>query len=89
MITVCVFTLEGCPYCDDLKSRLQKEGIEYVEYSIEEHKNLWDQIVNKLNHDFLPTVFLKNNENRSGVVLMPNITVENEDDMIQKIRENT
>lgn len=89
MITVCLFTMLGCPYCKQLKERLQKEGVEYVEYPIEDNQALWIQIVSELKHELLPTVFLKNDQNSSGIVLMPNITVQSEDEMIQKIKENT
>jgi glutaredoxin len=79
----------GCPHCKQLKERLQKEGVEYVEYPIEDNQALWIQIVSELKHELLPTVFLKNDQNSSGIVLMPNITVQSEDEMIQKIKENT
>ena len=88
MITVCLFTMLGCPHCKQLKERLQKEGIEYVEYPIEDNQALWIQIVSELKHELLPTVFLKNDQNSSGIVLMPNITVQSEDEMIRKIKEN-
>jgi glutaredoxin len=89
MITVCLFTMSGCPHCKQLKERLQKERMEYVEYPIEDNQALWVQIVSELKHELLPTVFLKNDQNSSGIVLMPNITVQSEDEMIQKIKENT
>ena len=88
MITVCVFTMNGCPHCKQLKERLRKEGIEFVEYPIEDHQVLWLQIVGQLKEELLPTVFLKNDQNSSGIVLMPNITVQTEEEMIQKIKEN-
>lgn len=88
MITVCVFTMNGCPHCKQLKDRLTKEQIEFVEYPIEDHQALWLQIVSQLKHELLPTVFLKNDINSSGIVLMPNITVKSEDDMIENIKKN-
>ena len=88
MVTVCVFTMKGCPHCKQLKDRLTKEDIDFVEYNVDEHQALWLQIVSQLKNELLPTVFLKNDETYSGIVLMPNITVKDEDDMVQKIIEN-
>ena len=85
---VCVFTLKGCSHCENLKRRLNKENIKHVEYDVDEHSFLWDQIIKQTKMDTLPTVFFKNKGKSNGFLLMPGLNVDNEDHFIEQILHN-
>tara|TARA_B110000444_G_scaffold259985_1_gene305440 strand:- start:1230 stop:1499 length:270 start_codon:yes stop_codon:yes gene_type:complete len=88
MSTVCLFTMKGCQYCDEFKEILKKENLSYQEYDVDDDEYLWKQIVNQIGDENLPTVFIRNEDESLGVLLMPDINVESQEDMLEKIKES-
>ncbi len=70
------------------KEILKKENLSYQEYDVDDNEYLWDQIVNQIGDENLPTVFIRNENESSGVLLMPDINVESQEEMLEKIKEN-
>lgn len=54
-----VYTLEGCRYCDQLKSGLRKEGIGYTDENITRNQILGDEIEERFGCENYPMVELK------------------------------
>ena len=88
MSTVCLFTMKGCQYCDEFKEILKKENLSYQEYDVDDDEYLWKQIVNQIGDENLPTAFIRNEDESLGVLLMPDINVESQEDMLEKIKES-
>jgi len=88
MKTICLFTMKGCQYCKDFKDILKKEGLNYDEYDVDENPDLWNQIVQQVDEENLPTVFIRDNKVNSGVFFMSGLNVETPDEMLKKIKEN-
>ena len=88
MTTICVFTMRGCSYCDEFKEILKKENLGYQEYDVDDNQYLWGQVVNQVGEENLPTVFIRNEKDSLGVLLMPDINVESQEEMLEKIKEN-
>ena len=42
---VILFTMEGCPYCVQMKDQLKESNINFVERDIDEHKDEYDMFV--------------------------------------------
>jgi glutaredoxin len=58
---VVLFTMKGCPFCDDMKNMLEEEGIDFVNrdiYEYEEEFNLFAEITNS---DYVPAFMLIEN----------------------------
>lgn len=80
--------MRGCQYCNDFREILKKENLSYQEYDVDENKYLWDQIVNQIGDENLPTVFIRNENESLGVLLMPDVNVESHEEMLEKIKES-
>lgn len=55
---VILFSMKGCPYCDDLKNKLEEKKIRFVERDIDEHEILYESFSKKVDSEFLPAVVI-------------------------------
>ena len=53
-----VFSMKGCPHCDNLKNQLKEANIEFKEIDTDEKENhkLYESFSKKVDNDFLPAV---------------------------------
>jgi glutaredoxin len=58
---VVVFTMQGCPYCVDMKDMLVKEGIEFVDRDIDEYEEEYNMFVEITENEFVPAFMLIEN----------------------------
>lgn len=65
-----IYSVPECPYCNELKELLNKEGIEYrdVNVLLTENKDEYEQIFNKTQSDEVPIVKVGNQ------LLVPNVS---------------
>lgn len=55
---VILFTMDGCPYCVQMKDQLTESGIHFVERDIDEHKDEYDMFVEITDNDFVPAFMI-------------------------------
>jgi glutaredoxin len=55
---VILFTMEGCPYCVQMKDQLNESNIDFVERDIEEHKDEYDMFVEITENEFVPAFMI-------------------------------
>jgi glutaredoxin len=55
---VIVFTMKGCPHCDDFKEMLKKEGVEFIDRDIDIHKEEYDVFVEVTENDYVPALLI-------------------------------
>jgi len=53
-----LFTMKGCPYCDNLKTKLNEESIEYVERDIDEYSEEYDLFVEVTQNEYVPAFMI-------------------------------
>lgn len=87
-MSVCIFTLSGCSHCNKLKKRLDSENIKFIEYDSDENESLIDQIVKQMGEINYPTIFIRRKSSSEGIILIPGVNVDDEDEMIEKIKKN-
>lgn len=87
MRIVVVFTLDGCVHCTNLKKRLNEENIEFLEIEITENPEIWGQVYKQTKNDYLPTVFVKNENSNSGPIFIPTVDFNDEDELIKKLKQ--
>ena len=39
-LNIVVYTMKGCPFCDDFKKMLTEEDIEFIDRDIHEHESV-------------------------------------------------
>jgi glutaredoxin len=55
---IILYTMEGCPYCMQLKEMLTNEDIEFHERDIDKHEEEYDVFSNIVENDFVPAVLV-------------------------------
>lgn len=85
--SVNIFTLNGCSHCVTLKSELKANNIDYNEFEVTKHKELYDQIMEKTKIDALPTVYLQNTSTGSGPIFVAGRDFETKEEAIKKIKK--
>jgi len=53
-----VFSMKGCPHCDNLKNKLTENKIDFVEVDVDENEKLYKSFSKKVNNDLLPAVLI-------------------------------
>lgn len=89
---VYLFTLEGCSHCNDTKRELNKRKIDFKELEINQYVELWDSIIEVTNQDYVPTVFIQDDDDGSGRIFSPINDYNDTDELIelivQKLKED-
>lgn len=55
---VILFTMEGCPYCVQMKGQLTESKIDFVERDIDEHKDEYDMFVEITENEYVPAFMI-------------------------------
>ena len=53
-----IFSMKGCPHCDNLKNKLNESDIDFVEVDVDENEKLYDAFSKKVGNDLLPAVLI-------------------------------
>ena len=83
-----LFTLEGCSHCVEVKDRLKTENIKYKELDIDKHENIWDEVVKETEQDYVPTIFIQDDDDGSGKIYTPINDYNDIDELMTIIIEN-
>jgi glutaredoxin len=60
---VILFTMEGCPYCVQMKDQLTESNINFVERDIDEHKDEYDMFVEITENEYVPAFMIVESPN--------------------------
>jgi glutaredoxin len=55
---VVLFTMKGCPYCEQMKEQLKESNLEFVERDINEHEEEYDLFVEVTENDYVPAFMI-------------------------------
>jgi len=53
-----VFSMKGCPHCDNLKNKLKENNIEFVELDVDDNNLLYERFSKKVKNDYLPAILI-------------------------------
>ena len=53
-----LFTMKGCPYCEQLKGKLNEENLVFIERDIDEYKEEYDLFVEITENEFVPAFMI-------------------------------
>ena len=57
-LNIIVYTMKGCPFCEDFKEILIREGIEFFDRDIDEYKDEYDIFVEVTGNDMIPSLLV-------------------------------
>jgi glutaredoxin len=53
-----VFSMKGCPHCENLKNKLNENNISFIEIDIDENEKLYETFSKKVGNEFLPAILI-------------------------------
>jgi len=86
MKKILVFTLNGCVHCQELKEKLTELSIPFDDVEITLNRKLWDYVISQTGYDLLPTVFIKDGDDSSGLIYTPGRDFQSNDEIIEIIK---
>jgi len=57
-VNVIVYTMKGCPFCQDFKKLLEDENIDFVDRDIHEHEQEYDTYSKITGNDMIPALLI-------------------------------
>lgn len=88
---VILFTMEGCPYCVQMKDQLKESNIDFVERDINEHKDEYDMFVEITENDFVPAFMIvesPDTDDHKSYLYAPERDYEEIEDGVSIIKEH-
>lgn len=72
MKKVVLFTMKGCPHCQEMKKLLDENNVSYDERDIHKYESEYDLFVDATDNEFIPAFMLLtiNNDTASNVELL-------------------
>ncbi len=55
---VILFSMKGCPYCEDLKNKLIEREIKFTEKDVDENEILYESFSKKVDSEYLPAIMI-------------------------------
>jgi glutaredoxin len=62
MKQVVLYSMKGCPFCDQMKDLLKESDVDYIERDIDEYEREYDTFVEATGNDFIPAFMLIEHE---------------------------
>jgi glutaredoxin len=82
-----IFTMDGCPYCANLKNSLNELSIDFVEINVDYNQQIWEQVVQQTKQNVLPMVYFQIDDSNNGEIYIPGTHYEEEEEIINIIKE--
>ncbi len=57
-VNVIVYTMKGCPFCEDFKKMLKEERIKFYDRDIHEHADEYDEYSKITKNDMIPSLLI-------------------------------
>jgi glutaredoxin len=86
-----VFTMDGCPYCVQMKDQLKESKIDFIERDIFEYNDEYEMFVEVTQNDFVPAFMIIENpdkENEKSYLFAPDRDFEDIEDGVSIIKEH-
>ena len=61
-LAVVVYTMKGCPFCDDFKKMLKEENIDFFDRDIEEYEEEYETFVEITENEYIPSLLIIESE---------------------------
>lgn len=57
-INVVVYTMKGCPFCDEFKEILESENIEYIDRDIHDYDEEYNLFTEITENEYIPAILI-------------------------------
>lgn len=81
-----VYTMKGCPYCEDFKKILKEQKIKFVNRDIDKHSDEYDLFVS-ITNEYVPSFMIVDEENpEKSEVFAPELHFSDLDEALKLIK---
>jgi len=90
MKQVLVYTMKGCPHCEEVKEILENENIEFLERDIDKYKDEYRLFKEATENEFVPAFFLletTDNNEYKPTLLAPDRDFNELTEAVQKVKK--
>jgi glutaredoxin len=63
-LNIIVFTMKGCPFCEQFKTMLDEQKITYIDRDIDEYKDEYDIFSEITKNDMIPALLIIEDSNK-------------------------
>jgi len=82
-----LYSSQECPYCTEIKHLLTNGGYQYEVTDVDKEEKVWDDLCEKLDIEFVPTVIIVDEESDTAKVLTPDVHFDEMTECYEKIVE--
>lgn len=90
MKKVVLYTMNGCPHCEEMKEKLVKNKIRFTERDIDKYEKEYDLFVEATKNEYIPAFMLltfeKSKKPTDVQLLAPDDDFEDLDEALEKVR---
>jgi len=90
MKQVVLYSMKGCPFCDQMKDLLKESKISYIERDIDDHEREYDNFVEATGNEFIPAFMLiehKGEEVLDVKLMAPDRDFEDIHEALEKVKQ--
>lgn len=90
MKQVVLYSMKGCPFCDQMKDLLKESQISYIERDIDDHEREYDNFVQATGNEFIPAFMLIEHEDEEVLdvkLMAPDRDFEDINEALEKVKQ--
>jgi len=53
-----IFSMKGCPHCENLKNKLNENNIDYIDIDVDDNEDLYEVFSKKVDNQYLPAILM-------------------------------
>lgn len=87
--SIIVYTMKGCPFCEQFKEILHKENIQYIDRDIHENEDEYNLFVKATNNELIPSLLViedVKSKNPKSFLYAPEKNYETLDEALEIVR---
>ena len=89
MKIVILYSMKGCPFCDEMKDMLKESKIDFNERDIDEYSEEYDKFVAATDNEFIPAFMLLDSEGvevKKAVLMAPDRDFNDIYEALEKVK---
>jgi len=90
MKQVVLYSMKGCPFCDQMKDLLKESNVDYIERDIDEYEREYDTFVEATGNDYIPAFMLIYHEGEQvtdGKLMAPDRDFDDIHEALEKVKQ--
>lgn len=89
-LNVIVYTMKGCPFCDEFKNMLNEQSIEFFDRDIHEHEDEYQLFMEITQNEYIPSLLIieSNGDDYESFLYAPDRNYQDLNEAVDLINEH-